>query len=448
MGAVWLAEHLTLRSHVAIKLIHLDMAGSTEALARFLREAQSAASLRSPHVVQILDHGVDNGTPYIAMELLEGESLADRLARVGRLEPAELARIMTQVGRAIARAHEAHIVHRDLKPDNVFLVRNDDEEMAKVLDFGIAKSAAQGGLTAAVSSSTRTGAVLGTPYYMSPEQAEGAKSLDYRSDIWAMGVIAFECLLGRKPFDAETLGALLLAICARPIAVPSHYGAVPAGFDEWFARACARDLGARFGSAREAAAELKRVCENSASPPSSLAPPSLPVSRTVALPVEVGAPLANQSVAGLSASRLETGRTAARGSRAAPYVAIGVIVCALGGGIAAWSHFKAQPPQAEIDAGAPTLVPAPTHVAAQASVVPEPAATTAPSVSASAEAPLPQTPAALKHGISAAKSAAGQSAPMKPAAVKAAPGGVTQVPRAAEAPAVKAAPAAPDDLGL
>jgi serine/threonine protein kinase len=220
MGSVWLAEHLTLCSQVAIKLIHVDMAGSAEVLGRFLREAQAAASLRSPHVVQILDHGVDDGTPYIAMELLDGESLADRLARVGRLEPAALARIMTGIGRAIGRAHEASIVHRDLKPDNVFLVRNDDDEITKVLDFGIAK-ATVGSLGAAVSSATRTGAVLGTPYYMSPEQAEGARSLDHRTDIWAMGVIAFECLLGRRPFDAETLGGLLLAICTRPIPVPS-----------------------------------------------------------------------------------------------------------------------------------------------------------------------------------------------------------------------------------
>src|SRR5262245_47212839 len=127
MGSVWLAQHLTLDSPVAIKLMDPAIASSQEALQRFWREAQAAASLRSPHVVQILDHGVDQGTPYIAMELLDGESLADRLARVGTLGPPETARIMTQVARAVRRAHEAGIVHRDLKPDNIYLVRNDEE---------------------------------------------------------------------------------------------------------------------------------------------------------------------------------------------------------------------------------------------------------------------------------------------------------------------------------
>lgn len=258
MGSVWLAQHLTLRSPVAIKLIDAEIATNPEALSRFLREAQSAASLRSPHVVQILDHGVDEGVPFIVMELLEGESLAGRLERVRRLSPADTARIMTQVGRAMTKAHEAGVVHRDLKPDNIFLVRNDEEEIAKVLDFGIAKSNAHG--LASVSSATRTGSVLGTPYYMSPEQAEGAKGVDHRTDIWAMGVIACECLIGARPFDAETLGALLLAICAREMPIPSRGGAVPAGFDAWFARACARDVNQRFVSAKEAAQELRNVC--------------------------------------------------------------------------------------------------------------------------------------------------------------------------------------------
>ncbi|HEY6079162.1 MAG TPA: serine/threonine-protein kinase, partial [Polyangiaceae bacterium] len=258
MGSVWLAEHLTLRSPVAIKLIDPTIADNPEALARFLREAQAAASLRSPHVVQILDHGVDNGVPFIVMELLEGESLASKLERERCLSPGDTARIMTQVARAVGRAHEAGIVHRDLKPDNIYLVRNDEEEVAKVLDFGVAKSSSHG--MGAVSSATRTGSVLGTPYYMSPEQAEGAKTVDHRSDLWALGVIAWECVLGARPFEAETLGGLLLAICARDIPVPSTVGSVPPGFDAWFARACSRNVSQRFGSAKELASELRQVC--------------------------------------------------------------------------------------------------------------------------------------------------------------------------------------------
>jgi serine/threonine protein kinase len=256
MGAVWRAEHVHLRSPVAIKLIDQQIAQHPEALARFMREAQSAAALRSPHVVQILDYGADRGVPYIAMELLEGESLAERLARVSRLPPAQVAHVVTEVARAISRAHELSIVHRDLKPDNIFLVRNDEIEVTKVLDFGIAK-ATQG--LGTVSGETRTGAILGTPHYMSPEQAEGTKSVDHRTDLWALGVIAFECLVGRRPFESDALGSLLLAICARPLPVPSACGLELAGFDAWFAKACARELGERFQSARELAGELRHV---------------------------------------------------------------------------------------------------------------------------------------------------------------------------------------------
>jgi eukaryotic-like serine/threonine-protein kinase len=257
MGSVWRAEHVQLRSPVAIKLIEQSISTNPEALARFMREAQSAAALRSPHVVQILDHGADHGVPYIAMELLEGESLASRLDRERRLSPQATSAILTQVTRAILKAHEAGIVHRDLKPDNIFIVKNDDEEVAKVLDFGIAKAAGQ---QLGASSSTRTGALLGTPYYMSPEQAEGNRLVDFRTDIWALGVIAFECMLGRRPFESEAFGSLLLAICTRPLPIPSQFGAVPPGFDAWFARTCAREPGDRFQSAREAATELRRVC--------------------------------------------------------------------------------------------------------------------------------------------------------------------------------------------
>jgi len=197
--------------------------------------------------------------PFIAMEVLDGESLATRLERVGRLSPADTARLMNHVARAMTRAHETGVVHRDLKPDNVYIVRNDDEEIAKVLDFGVAKSSLHG-LGSTASSGTRTGSVLGTPYYMSPEQAEGSKLLDQRTDIWAMGVIAYECLLGVRPFEAETLGSLLLAICAREMPIPSRAGQVPPGFDAWFARACARDPAQRYTTAKEAVADLRRVC--------------------------------------------------------------------------------------------------------------------------------------------------------------------------------------------
>ena len=258
MGAVWRAEHLTLGTHVAIKLIDPSIARSEEALARFRREAQAAAELRSVHVVHILDYGVEEGTPYIAMELLDGESLSSRLERVRRLPPREVAELFTQIGRALARAHQQSIVHRDLKPDNIYLVRDGDDEIAKVLDFGIAKKV---GLKATSSGvKTQTGAMLGTPYYMSPEQARARSSVDHRTDIWSLGIIAYECLTGVRPFDGETLASLLVSICTDALPTPSTVADVPPGFDAWFARAACRDLDARFQSVGEAVTQLREVC--------------------------------------------------------------------------------------------------------------------------------------------------------------------------------------------
>ena len=249
MGAIWRAEHLILKAPVAVKLLERDAPPDEDTVARFLREAQAAAALRSPHVVQIIDYGVDGRWPFIVMELLEGETLAQRIKRKRRLSNEETVRILAHVGRAMSKAHDAGIVHRDLKPENVFLVHNEDEEIAKVLDFGVAKvsSTALG----AESTRTRTGSILGTPYYMSPEQAQGNKTVDHRSDLWALGVIAFECLTGTRPFYSDGLGDLVLAICVRDIPVPSAVAPVPIGFDTWFARAVARDIELRFQSARE-----------------------------------------------------------------------------------------------------------------------------------------------------------------------------------------------------
>ena len=260
MGSVWRAEHVTLRSPVALKFIEASIAQNEEATSRFMREAQSAAALRSTHVVQIFDYGIDRDVPYIAMELLVGDSLRERMDKV-RLTPRQLIEVMSQVCRAMSKAHEAGVVHRDLKPDNIFLVSEDDQEICKVLDFGIAK-VSNNGLNG-VSSATRTGAIMGTPYYMSPEQAQGNRTVDYRADLWALAIIVFECVTGSVPFQSEALGDLILRICVRPIPKPSEFGPVPPGFDEWFERAADRDPTQRFQSAREFAESLRLVLAQS-----------------------------------------------------------------------------------------------------------------------------------------------------------------------------------------
>jgi eukaryotic-like serine/threonine-protein kinase len=257
MGSVWSAEHLELNCPAAVKLLDRSFADSPEALARFKREAQSAASLRSTNIVQILDFGLDDGVPYIAMELLRGQTLAQRLAEKGLLSPIETATILSQVARAVAWAHDMGIIHRDLKPGNIFLSDDAGQTVVKLLDFGIAKALTNSSMEASM---TSTGVIMGTPQYMSPEQASGSKSVDHRTDIWSFGVIAYECVVGKRAFAADTLGSLTLAICSDPLPVPSRVAPVPKGFDEWFARCSHRDPGRRFLSIDEACDILRFVC--------------------------------------------------------------------------------------------------------------------------------------------------------------------------------------------
>jgi serine/threonine protein kinase len=251
MGSVWLAHHVKLDMACAVKFIHADVADAEGVRERFEREAKIAGQLKSPHVVQVLDYGLSGNVPYIAMEFLEGEDLAKRLASRGRLGPDEAVAIVAQIARALSKAHAAGLVHRDLKPENVFLVPDDDHELVKVLDFGIAK--AQTPLDA----KTKTGALMGTPRFMSPEQAQGAKNLDHRSDLWSLAVITYRCVVGYLPFDSDAIGDLMMRIIVHPLPVPSLIlRGLPPSFDAWWLRAAARDPNNRFQSAKEMAEAL------------------------------------------------------------------------------------------------------------------------------------------------------------------------------------------------
>ncbi len=249
MGSVWEGIHTSLGTRVAIKFIENDYIESEEARQRFVNEAQAAARLRSKHVVQVFDQGVmADGRPYIVMEFLPGEPLDKRLERVGRLSLQQTAVIIAQVCRALTKAHDVGIVHRDMKPENIFLVHDEEDgtEIAKVVDFGIAKFTDK---SLGVSNSTRTGSVLGTPYYMSPEQARGLRSVDPRADLWSLGVIAYRCVTGELPFTGEAVGDLLVKICTAPIPTPSHkVPEVGGAFDAWFQRALGREPDERFQS--------------------------------------------------------------------------------------------------------------------------------------------------------------------------------------------------------
>jgi eukaryotic-like serine/threonine-protein kinase len=260
MGSVWEGRHITLGTRVAIKFIETDHASSVEARQRFDNEARAAATIQSKYAIQIFDHGVlADGKPYIVMEFLSGEPLDKRLERLRALPLQDAAHILHQVAKGLGRAHERGIIHRDLKPENIFLVRDEDEggEIAKVLDFGIAKMTSD---SMAISNSTKTGAILGTPYYMSPEQARGLKNIDHRSDIWSFAVIAFRCVTGRLPFDGESVGDLLVKICVSPLPRPSEINPnLPQTFDGWFSRCLDREPMNRFPTVQEASMSLLQL---------------------------------------------------------------------------------------------------------------------------------------------------------------------------------------------
>jgi serine/threonine-protein kinase len=253
MGALWIADHLTLKTQVVVKFIAEGLSKDAASLARFSREAAAASQVKSPHVVQMLDHGVDAfGVPFIVMELLDGKDLAALIDERGRLGAREAALIIVQATRALSRAHEKGIVHRDIKPENIFLCDVGGGELfVKVLDFGIARSADT------ALAATGTGQMVGTPYYMSPEQMMGSKDVDHRSDLWALGVVTYQMLTGVRPFDGDTVGALAIAIHSGPLPMPRSVDrSLPASIDAWFAKACARPVGERFQTARDLASGL------------------------------------------------------------------------------------------------------------------------------------------------------------------------------------------------
>ena len=248
MGSLWVARHTELDVDVAVKLMSDKLVDLPGARARFTREARMLAALSSAHLVRVQDFGLDEDLPFLVMELLHGEDLGKRLDRVLRLDLAETQRLLAQIGKGLRRAHDAGLVHRDLKPSNVFLAIVDGEETAKIVDFGAAKDMV-GSLDG---EGTRTGEVLGSPRFMSPEHLRGAKGLDHRADLWSLAVILYRALTGMLPFDAQEIGALVAQVLTDPIPPPSAVALdLPESLDLFFFRALAREPDARFQSVRE-----------------------------------------------------------------------------------------------------------------------------------------------------------------------------------------------------
>jgi eukaryotic-like serine/threonine-protein kinase len=254
MGAVYEARNVSTHKRLAVKVLSSpELAQQPELVRRFFQEARAGAIVESEHVAQVFDSGWDAATrmPYMVMELLEGEDLEALMRRTGPLSPRVAANIVLQAAAGLAKAHAADVVHRDIKPANLYLVtRESGDVVVKLLDFGVAKVRAQH-FQQTQAGLTRTGSLLGTPLYMSPEQAKGKSSIDARTDVWSLGIVLYELLCGRIPYtEAATLGELILSICTEDIPLLQDKAPwVPPELAEATHRAISRDADKRFADA-------------------------------------------------------------------------------------------------------------------------------------------------------------------------------------------------------
>lgn len=392
MGIVLAAEHIKLHQMVAIKLVRPGVIDGTIAVERFLREARAAVNLRSEHVARVFDVGtLEDGSPYMVMEYLEGADLACVLFRDGPLSVEDVATYVIQACEALAEAHAAGIVHRDLKPSNLFLARAvDGTPLVKVLDFGVSKVAS----TRGTQGLTRTAAVMGSPLYMAPEQMQSARSATARSDIWALGVVAYELLTKHLPFEAESMPELCLKVVNAPPVPPRvHRPDVPVAVEAIILRCLDKDPARRFRDAGELAAALAPFAQPNAQAVAirarlivtGLRPTDSDSAQR--MPQVMHAP----SDGGVSSTRPPVPRAARKGIALATFGAVALVLV---GALAFFARGQREPgtsvPTASVTLqSAPTIIDTP-HVAPHASA-PAPVASSA-APAASSAPPTPRRP--------------------------------------------------------
>ncbi|WP_438007087.1 protein kinase [Sorangium sp. So ce321] len=436
MGAVYEVVHLGTERRRALKVMHAHLFAQADMRDRFLREARIAANVQSDHIVDVFDADVDEATgmPFLVMELLRGESLGDRVERLGGLPPGEAMIYLHQTALALDQTHAASIVHRDLKPENLFITqRQDGTPCVKILDFGIAKLVVEGSNAAGA---TRT---LGTPLYMAPEQFRSRSRLTGAADVYALGMMAYTLLAGipywgPEASSAEDVIAFALIASRGPEEPPvqrarAQGAALPPGFDAWFARATAMDPAARFQTATEAVRALGAVLDAGASVGVPAAFSSAPVWPGVAAAVTGAVPAASSNPEreraasperppvpfagtsmGAAVSSSVPARRQGRGALVAAVASLGVAALGVGG----WLALRPRSEGAPAQAGAPEIA----AVRAEEAGAPPPSTARSP---AALEPAVQPTPPVADASAAPPAPASASAAPPAPASASAAP---------------------------
>lgn len=285
MGAVYAVVHELTRHRRALKLLHASSQANPEVVRRFLNEASAAGRVGNAHIVEAFDAGtLPGGEPYVVMELLEGEPMRALLDRTERLDAGLAAELVAQAAEGVAAAHKAGIIHRDLKPDNLFVTKRAGRPFVKIMDFGVSKFATESAVGAR---STQSGMIFGSPAYMSPEQITGQREVDARSDVFALGLVLYECLTGVLPFEAQSFQAVLMRVLGdEPVPVHTIRPDVPKGLSDVIERALQKQPDARYQSADELCTALLAFARPDSPTPSEVpsAPRHSPVSTLAPAP--------------------------------------------------------------------------------------------------------------------------------------------------------------------